>query len=135
MLSFIHFSSAATAVSPYSLPTLSRDPAYHMLYKNLHFNMSMTKVAIAKANSWLCMPQLCRGPFSMRNVKVPYYSKFITDRIFQLYTARDFTYFQFLLHQILLSPVQINFNGLLKHIPYLKQNQNQMQSLFEFTQY
>lgn len=49
---------------------------------DFHFNMSMTTVAIAKATSWLCLPQLCRGPFSMRNVKVAYYNKFMTDRIF-----------------------------------------------------
>ena len=37
---------------------------------------------MAKATRWLCLPQLCRGPFSMGNVKVAYYNKFMADRIF-----------------------------------------------------
>ncbi|PSL17226.1 transposase [Chitinophaga ginsengisoli] len=49
---------------------------------DFHFNMALTTVAIAKATTWLNLPQLCRGPFSMRNVKVAYYNKFMTDRIF-----------------------------------------------------
>lgn len=49
---------------------------------DFHFNMALATVAIAKANSWLNLSQSSRGPFSMRNVKLAYYNKFMTDRIF-----------------------------------------------------
>jgi hypothetical protein len=47
-----------------------------------HFNMAFTTVSIAKATFWLRLPQQKRGTFSMRNIKLAYYNKFLADRIF-----------------------------------------------------
>lgn len=49
---------------------------------SFHFNMAFTTVSIAKATFWLSLPKEKRGAFSMRNIKVAYYNKFLTDRIF-----------------------------------------------------
>lgn len=47
-----------------------------------HFNMSLCSIAIAKAAYWLKNKPESPGPFSMRNIKVAHYNKFLTDRIF-----------------------------------------------------
>lgn len=47
-----------------------------------HFNMAFSAVAVAKAATWLSMPKDNRGAFSMRNIKLLYYNKMITDVIF-----------------------------------------------------
>jgi Transposase DDE domain len=47
-----------------------------------HFNMAFSVVSVAKAATWLSMPKDKRGAFSMRNIKLLYYNKMITDVIF-----------------------------------------------------
>ena len=47
-----------------------------------HFNFSLTAVTVAKASVWLSLPKQEREAFSMRNIKIMYYNKFITERIF-----------------------------------------------------
>jgi Transposase DDE domain len=47
-----------------------------------HFNMALSSVSAAKAASWLCLPKQKRGAFSMRNIKLLYYNKMITETIF-----------------------------------------------------
>jgi len=49
---------------------------------NFHFNMAFTVVSMAKAATWLALPIEKREAFSMRNLKVMYYNKFLTERIF-----------------------------------------------------
>lgn len=49
---------------------------------HFHFNMAMSTINIAKATTWLSIPKEKREPFSMRNLKVLYYNKFLTERIF-----------------------------------------------------
>lgn len=47
-----------------------------------HFNMALTAVSVAKAAVWLSLPKEKREAFSMRNIKLMYYNKIITERIF-----------------------------------------------------
>jgi hypothetical protein len=47
-----------------------------------HFNMALSAVSVAKAAVWLSLPKKKREAFSMRNIKLMYYNKIITDRIF-----------------------------------------------------
>lgn len=47
-----------------------------------HFNMSLSAVSIAKAGVWLKLPKEKRGAFSMRNIKLMYYNKLMTETIF-----------------------------------------------------
>ncbi len=47
-----------------------------------HFNMALSAVSIAKAATWLCLPKEKRGAFSMRNIKLLYYNKMMTEIIF-----------------------------------------------------
>ena len=47
-----------------------------------HFNMALSSVSAAKAATWLCLPQNKRGAFSMRNIKLLYYNKMMTETIF-----------------------------------------------------
>ncbi|WP_143708819.1 transposase [[Flexibacter] sp. ATCC 35208] len=49
---------------------------------SFHFNMAFTTVSIVKATFWLRLPINKRGAFSMRNIKLAYYNKFLADRIF-----------------------------------------------------
>ena len=48
-----------------------------------HFNMAFTVVSIAKAATWLTIPKEQREAFSMRNLKLLYYNKLLTERIFE----------------------------------------------------
>jgi hypothetical protein len=47
-----------------------------------HFNMALSAVSVAKAATWLSIPKKKRGAFSMRNIKLMYYNKIMTERIF-----------------------------------------------------
>jgi hypothetical protein len=47
-----------------------------------HFNMALSAVSVAKAGLWLSLPKEKREAFSMRNIKLMYYNKTITERIF-----------------------------------------------------
>ncbi|HKG69918.1 MAG TPA: transposase [Segetibacter sp.] len=47
-----------------------------------HFNMALSAVSVAKAAVWLSLPEEKREAFSMRNIKLMYYNKIITERIF-----------------------------------------------------
>lgn len=47
-----------------------------------HFNMALSAVSVAKAGVWLSLPAEKREAFSMRNIKLMYYNKIMTDRIF-----------------------------------------------------
>jgi hypothetical protein len=47
-----------------------------------HFNMSLSTVSVAKAAMWLSLPKEKRKAFSMRNIKLMYYNKILTERIF-----------------------------------------------------
>jgi hypothetical protein len=47
-----------------------------------HFNMALTAVSVAKAGVWLSLPKKKREAFSMRNIKLMYYNKMMTERIF-----------------------------------------------------
>ena len=47
-----------------------------------HFNMALSSVSVAKAATWLSLPKEKRGAFSMRNIKLLYYNKMITETIF-----------------------------------------------------
>ena len=47
-----------------------------------HFNMALNAVSIAKAAIWLSVPKEKREAFSMRNIKLMYYNKIMTERIF-----------------------------------------------------
>jgi hypothetical protein len=47
-----------------------------------HFNMALSTVSVAKAAVWLSLPKRKREAFSMRNIKLMYYNKMVTDRIF-----------------------------------------------------
>jgi hypothetical protein len=47
-----------------------------------HFNMALSAVSVAKAALWLSLPKEKREAFSMRNIKLMYYNKIITERIF-----------------------------------------------------
>ena len=47
-----------------------------------HFNMALSAVSVAKAAVWLSLPKKKREAFSMRNIKLMYYNKIITERIF-----------------------------------------------------
>ena len=49
---------------------------------NFHFNMAFAAIGIAKAATWLSIPKEDREAFSMRNIKLLYYNKFMTERIF-----------------------------------------------------
>ena len=44
--------------------------------------MALSAVSIAKAAVWLSLPIQKREAFSMRNSKLMYYNKMITERIF-----------------------------------------------------
>jgi hypothetical protein len=48
-----------------------------------HFNMAFSVVSIAKAATWLSIPKEQREAFSMRNLKLLYYNKLLTERIFE----------------------------------------------------
>ena len=48
----------------------------------VHFNMALSVVSVAKAALWLSLPKEKREAFSMRNIKLMYYNKIITERIF-----------------------------------------------------
>lgn len=50
---------------------------------HFHFNMAFTVVSIAKAATWLSIPKELREAFSMRNLKLLYYNKLLTERIFE----------------------------------------------------
>ena len=47
-----------------------------------HFNMALSAVSVAKAALWLSLPQEKKEAFSMRNIKLMFYNKIITERIF-----------------------------------------------------
>ena len=47
-----------------------------------HFNMALSSVSVAKAAVWLSLPKQKREAFSLRTIKLMYYNKIITDRIF-----------------------------------------------------
>ncbi|HEX8677496.1 MAG TPA: transposase [Segetibacter sp.] len=47
-----------------------------------HFNMALSAVSVAKAGLWLSLPKEKREAFSLRNIKLMYYNKTITERIF-----------------------------------------------------
>ncbi len=47
-----------------------------------HFNMALSSVSVAKAAVWLSLPKEKREAFSMRNIKLMYYNKMMTERIF-----------------------------------------------------
>jgi len=47
-----------------------------------HFNTALSTVSVAKAAVWLSLPKKKREAFSMRNIKLMYYNKIITERIF-----------------------------------------------------
>ncbi len=47
-----------------------------------HFNMALSAVSVAKAAVWLSLPKRKREAFSMRNIKLMYYNKIMTERIF-----------------------------------------------------
>ena len=47
-----------------------------------HFNMALSAVSVAKAGVWLSLPKKEREAFSMRNIKLMYYNKIMTERIF-----------------------------------------------------
>lgn len=49
---------------------------------NFHFNMALTAVSVTKAAVWLSLPKKKREAFSMRNIKLMYYNKIMTERIF-----------------------------------------------------
>jgi len=49
---------------------------------NFHFNMSFATIGIAKAATWLSVQEKEREAFSMRNIKLLFYNKFMTERIF-----------------------------------------------------
>lgn len=49
---------------------------------HFHFNMAFSAVGVVKAATWLSKPIDKRDAFSMRNIKLLYYNKFITERIF-----------------------------------------------------
>jgi len=49
---------------------------------SFHYNMVLSAVSIAKAACWIRRPIDLRGPFSMRNIKVAWYNRFLTERIF-----------------------------------------------------
>ncbi len=47
-----------------------------------HFNMALSAVSVAKTATWLSLPKERREAFSMRNIKLLYYNKIMTERIF-----------------------------------------------------
>jgi Transposase DDE domain len=47
-----------------------------------HFNLALSAVSVAKAAVWLSLPKKKREAFSMRNIKLMYYNKLMTERIF-----------------------------------------------------
>jgi len=47
-----------------------------------HFNMALSAVSVAKAAVWLSLPKEKREAFSMRNIKLMFYNKTMTDKIF-----------------------------------------------------
>jgi hypothetical protein len=47
-----------------------------------HFNMALSAVSVAKAALWLSLPKQKREAFSMRNIKLMFYNKIMTERIF-----------------------------------------------------
>lgn len=47
-----------------------------------HFNMALSSVSVAKAATWLRLPAEKRSAFSMRNIKLLYYNKMMTETIF-----------------------------------------------------
>ena len=47
-----------------------------------HFNMALSAVSVSKAAVWLSLPKEKREAFSMRNIKLMYYNKIMTERIF-----------------------------------------------------
>lgn len=47
----------------------------------VHFNMALSAVSVAKAATWLSVPKKKREAFSMRNIKLTYYNKILTERI------------------------------------------------------
>lgn len=44
--------------------------------------MAFSAVGLVKAASWLTKPKDKRDAFSMRNIKLLYYNKFMTEKIF-----------------------------------------------------
>lgn len=49
---------------------------------SFHYNMALSAVSVAKTVFWLKQSSDKRGAFSMRNVKVAYYNRFLTQTIF-----------------------------------------------------
>jgi hypothetical protein len=49
---------------------------------HFHFNMAFSTVNLAKLLFWLKLPDHQRGAFSMRNIKMAWYNRYLTDRIF-----------------------------------------------------
>jgi hypothetical protein len=49
--------------------------------KKLHFylNMAFATVSLAKALFWMKLPGHRRAAFSMRNIKMAWYNKYLTD--------------------------------------------------------
>jgi len=47
-----------------------------------HFNMALSAVSVAKAATWLPVAKEKREAFSMKNIKLMYYNKIMTERIF-----------------------------------------------------
>ena len=47
-----------------------------------HFNMALSAVSVAKAACWLSLPKEKREAFSMRNIKLMFYNKIMTETIF-----------------------------------------------------
>jgi hypothetical protein len=52
------------------------------LWRSIKSHKECNKLAYAFVTFWLRLPQNKRGAFSMRNIKMSYYNKFLTDRIF-----------------------------------------------------
>ena len=44
--------------------------------------MALSSVSVAKAATWMSLPKVKREAFSMRNIKLLYYNKMITETIF-----------------------------------------------------
>jgi hypothetical protein len=49
---------------------------------HFHFNMAFTTVGLGKAIYWLKSPADQKEAFSMRNIKIAWYNRYLTDRIF-----------------------------------------------------
>ena len=51
------------------------------IFNNL-FNLALSTVSLVKAALWLSLPKRKREAFSMRNIRLMYFYKIMTERIF-----------------------------------------------------